>query len=91
MRYFMEREMNVNRYVCSVIEEMRDQLKYLDYHSLERYKSITSMMLEEMQTLVNRMESALEDWADYEKMLSKRKKLKKSIKKLEAKESDLKE
>lgn len=89
MRYFMEREMNVNRYVCSVIDEMRDQLKHLDHHSLDKYKSITAMMLEEVQTLVNRMESALEDWQDYEQMLEKRRELKAAIKKLKKKKTKL--
>lgn len=77
--------MSINRYVCSVLDEMRDQLKHLDVQNVDRYRSITAMMIEEVQTLVNRMESALGDQNDYERMLVKRSKLKKQIKKLESK------
>jgi hypothetical protein len=80
-----------NRYVCSVLEEMRTQLKGLDIHSIDRYKSITLMMIEEAQSMVNRMEAAIEDKSDINKMLKKRSKLHKEVEKLKAEKEKLEE
>lgn len=73
-----------NRYVCSALEEMRRQLKHLDENNLEKYRSLTKMMIEEVQSLVNRMEAAIGDWSDYEEMLEKKRNLKREIKKLKS-------
>lgn len=74
-----------NRYVCSALEEMRDQLKLLNHFTIGRYKKVTALMIEEVQTLVNRMESALGDWDDLQKLTDKRRKLKIEVRALEAK------
>lgn len=83
------RSFGPNRYVCSVLEEMRDQLKLLDHDNLERYKSHTKMMIEEVQTLVNRMESALQDWDDLENLTKEKRQLKIKVKKLRKKLAEL--
>ena len=80
-----------NRYLCSVLEEMRDQLKLLDINNLDRYRSITALMIEEVQTLGNRMEAGLEDLKDIDDLLEKRVKLKRDIKKLQKEKNQLSE
>lgn len=69
-----------NRLVCSVLDEMRKMLDKLDEHNVPRYKSAQSMLIEEAQTLVNRMESALEDHDDIRRVRKELKKLEKQIK-----------
>ena len=73
-----------NRYVCEVLEEMRKQLNVLSIHNLDRYKSSMAMLIEESQTLVNRMESALSDWSDIRRAHWEIKGLKAEIKELES-------
>ena len=80
-----------NRFVCTVLEEMREQLKKLDVHSLDRYKSIHAMMIEEAQSMVNRMEASLEDQRDVRKLTDKRHELRKEVRKLNKKVKELKE
>ncbi len=82
MSYF---NMSPNRYLCEVLEEMRKQLALLNVMSIPRYISITAMLIEEAQTMGNRMEGHLSDVHDIDKMLVKRAKLKKEIKLLVAK------
>lgn len=84
-------DMYPNRYVCSVLEEMRKQLVGLDIHSIDRYKSITLMMIEETQSMVNRMEAAIEDKQDVAKMAIKRSSLYREIAKLKAEKEKLEE
>lgn len=79
-----------NRLVCSVLEEMRSQLNALNKTNWEHYKSFTGLMIEEVQTLVNRMESGLEDWSDIQDMQQDKAKLKKRIKQLRAEKEELK-
>jgi SMC interacting uncharacterized protein involved in chromosome segregation len=85
----------VNRYVCAVLSEMRDQIKTMEDTSIP--KRHLSSLIEEAQTCVNRMEAALEDWGDIrrgrdiiKKMKEEHKKLKKEIKALRAKRDELK-
>lgn len=100
-----------NRYVCSVLDEMRDslkQLKNLEEHCngtsgtgafiwtiISRYMCLNALLIEEAQTMVNRMESAIEDWGDVEKAKEDRSKLKKELKdlnkKIKIKKQQLKE
>lgn len=80
-----------NRYICSVLEEMRDKLKVLDADNLQIYKSIAIMQIEEVQTLANVMESALSDAKDLRKLKVERRKLKLQVGKLQAKVDILKE
>jgi len=72
-----------NRYICTVLEEMRQCYKTRNFSYLEG-------LIEEAQSLGDRMESALED-KNYiilnRKVLSK---LKKEIKELEEKRDELK-
>lgn len=91
IRQLKENTIYPNRYVCSVLEEMRTQLKSLDIHTVDRYKSITLMMIEEAQSMVNRMEAAIEDKQDINKMLKKRSKLHKEIAKLREEKETLEE
>lgn len=80
-----------NRYVCSVLDEMRKQLDALKWSNVSRYKSITSLMIEEAQTMVNRMEAGLEDAGDLERLKEECRKEKKKLKALKAKVKALKE
>ena len=78
-----------NRLVCSVLHEMREHLKTLNMFTLHRYKAVQAGLIEEAQTMVNRMESALEDWDDLNRAHKEVKKLKKQIKTLEKKKDTL--
>ncbi len=49
----------LNRYVCEVLEEMRTCTKTLNF-------SVIPSLIEEVQTMVNRMEMALSDMKDLE-------------------------
>ena len=44
----------LNRYVCDVLEEMRTSVKTLNF-------AMIPSLIEEVQTMANRMEMALED------------------------------
>lgn len=82
-----------NRLVCSVLQEMRDSLKVLDQDpsdlTLNRWRIHQNLLIEEAQTLVNRMESALEEWDDIRRAYDKIKELKKEINELEEKKESL--
>lgn len=86
----MPRSYGPNRYVCSVLQEMRDQLDIVDHHNLVRYVSHTKLMIEEVQTLVNRMEAALGDCNDLKDLIKERRELKIEVKKLRNKRDELK-
>lgn len=91
----------IHRYVCEVLQEMRDNIKvYKDVDSIDDINMTMfkgsqrhmRAMVEEVQTLVNRMEAALGDNKDYNKLHKKASKLKKEIAQLkEDKESLTKE
>ncbi len=75
----------LNRYVCDVLEEMRTSVKTLNF-------AMIPSLIEEVQTMVNRMEMALEDMKDLkglkEEIYDKKKEyetLKDKIKKTEKK------
>ena len=75
----------LNRYVCDVLEEMRTSVKTLNF-------AMIPSLIEEVQTMANRMEMALEDMKDLktlkEEIVDKKeelKTLKDKIKKLEKK------
>ena len=70
-----------NRYLCSVLEEMRECTKTLNF-------SYLLGLIEEAQTLANRMESKLFDIKDYERLHEDIVNLKKQKKKLEEKNED---
>jgi len=70
--------MSVNRYLCSVLDEMRECTKTLNF-------SYLLGLIEEAQTLASRMESKLFDLKDFEHLHEEIKVLKKKKKKLEDK------
>ena len=53
-----------NRYYCSPLDECRVALGKLSIFNLWYFKKIFAILLEELQTLGNRMEAALEDKHD---------------------------
>ncbi len=64
-----------NRYLCSVLEEMRSCWKTRNFSPIRG-------LIEEAQSLANRMESSLSDINDVEEMREERSELHKEIKKL---------
>ncbi len=71
----------VNRMLCSVFDEMRECTKTLNF-------SYLMGLIEEAQTLGNRMEAKLYDMKDYEQLHQDIKDLKKKKTKLEAEVGD---
>ncbi len=74
----------VNRYLCSVLDEMRECTKTLNF-------SYLLGLIEEAQTLANRMEANLYDIKDFERLRDDIAKLKKKKKKLVEKIEELEE
>ena len=74
------RELNLwnNRVVCNVIDEIQTCIKTQNYSYLPG-------LVEEMQSMANRMESAIGDIRDIKKISERRRFLKKAIKELEHK------
>jgi hypothetical protein len=72
-----------NRVVCSVLDEMRK------CHETRNYSYLPGL-IEEVQTMVNRMEAALYDQSDLEYARKKLKKLEQEVKVLEEKKNFLK-
>ena len=73
-----------HRYICSVFYEMRDCVKTSNF-------SYLTGLIEEAQTLANRMESRLYEMKDFERLHEEIRALKKKKKKLEAKVEELEE
>jgi hypothetical protein len=73
-----------NRTICSVFEEMRKLNKARNYSSLLG-------LIEEAQSMANRMESALYDRHDLKRAREEYKEIRKEIEKLEEKKRELKE
>ena len=63
-----EKMAETNRYVCTVLEEVRASLGRLNWFTLPVVKRHLQALVEEIQTMVNRMEAALYDKMDYEKV-----------------------
>ena len=70
--------MNTNRFLCDVLQEMRECTKTLNF-------SYLLGLIEEVQTLANRMEAKLYDIKDFERLHEEIKALQKKKKKLEEK------
>ena len=72
----------LNRYICDVLEEMRTSTKTLNF-------ALIPSLIEEVQTMANRMEMALSDMKDLEQLkmdiVEKKEELKKLEKKIAAK------
>ena len=74
----------MNRYICSVLDEMRDCVKTLNF-------SYLLGLIEEAQTLALRMEAKLYEIKDYERLHEEIRALKKKKKALENKVVELEE
>ena len=74
----------MNRYICSVLDEMRECVKTLNF-------SYLLGLIEETQTLASRMEARLYDQKDHEHLLDDIRDLKKKKKALEKKVVELEE
>ena len=72
-----------NRYICTVLDEMRNCLKTNNF-------SYLGGLIEEAQTLANRMEAKLEDREDVATMLEDRDKLYEELKELRKQRAELK-
>jgi predicted nuclease with TOPRIM domain len=57
--------MSTNRYLCTVLEELRKAAKRLGWVTLPTGKRHISSLVEEVQTLANRMEAGLKDKKDF--------------------------
>ena len=57
--------MSPNRYACTVLHEARAALANLNWATMVFSKRHLTTLLEELQTIVNRMEAGLEDKSDY--------------------------
>lgn len=73
-----------NRTLCAVLEEMRDCFKTYNFAPIKG-------LIEEAQSLGNRMEAGLSDVRDAEDMRREKRRLKKQIAKLEDKLEKLEE
>jgi len=73
-----------NRYLCTVLDEMRK------CNETKNYSPLLSL-IEEAQILGNRMEAGLNDLQDIERARDERKRLEKEIKELEEKKEALDE
>ena len=71
-----------SRYICSVLEEMRTCVKTLNF-------ALVPSLIEECQTLANRMEAALEDNEGAESIAKRLKELKVEKKKLQKEIAEL--
>jgi len=76
--------MSVNRFLCDVLNEMRECTKTLNF-------SYLLGLVEEAQTLASRMEAKLYDIKDFERLHEEIKALQKKKKKLEEKLEELEE
>lgn len=72
----------MSRYICSVLDDMRETLKTNNF-------SYLLGLIEEAQFLANRMEAAIGDLNDIERYSKERCKLKDEIKKLKAQKKEL--
>jgi hypothetical protein len=68
----------LNRYICDVLEEMRTSTKTLNF-------AMIPSLIEEVQTMANRMEMALHDMKDLEQLKMSIVEKKEELKKLEKK------
>jgi len=73
-----------NRFVCSVLEELREANKKLNHFTLHISKKHMASLIEEAQTAVNRMEAGLNDIRDVEELKDKRRELSQECTRLHA-------
>ena len=76
--------MYLNRTICDVLEEMRSCIKTMNF-------SYLMGLVEEIQSMGNRMEATLSDKHDFENLHARKKELSKEVKLLEQKIKELME
>lgn len=90
MSIFRELEIDVvNRTACQALKEMRALLKTVDDSTLDRFKCTMSYLVEELQSMYERMESALYDKKDIEYYRKELKELKREVEKLKEQKKEL--
>ena len=83
-------EMDPNRYACTVLEEARAALAKLNWVTMAFSKRHLATLLEELQTIVNRMEAGLEDKSDYNRSRDRLRDIRAKLADLEAEKAELK-
>ena len=76
--------MDPSRYACTVLDEARAAVKNLNHLTLLQAKRHLSTLIEEMQTVVSRMEAGLDDKNDYARVRADLKEGKAELKKVRA-------
>ena len=76
--------MEPSRYACTVLDEARAAVKNLNHLPLLQAKRPLSTLIEEMQTVFNRMESSLEDKDSYETVREYLREVRAELKKAQA-------
>ena len=83
-------EMDPNRYACTVLDEARAALAKLNWVTMAFSKRHLATLLEELQTIVNRMEAGLEDKSDYNRSRDRLRDIRAKLAGLEAEKAELK-
>ena len=83
-------EVDPNRYACTVLEEARAALAKLNWVTMAFSKRHLATLLEELQTIVNRMEAGLEDKSDYSYARDRPRETRAKLKELKAEKAELK-
>ena len=83
-------EVDPNRYACTVLEEARAALAKLNWVTMAFSKRHLATLLEELQTIVNRMEAGLEDKSDYSYARDRLRETRAKLADLEAEKAELK-
>ncbi len=78
-----------NRTMCDALKEMRTILKKTGYLNLAVSKPVLEVLIEEVQSMGNRMEAALWTQHDIKKLEARKKSLAKEIKDLKEIVSDI--
>ncbi len=86
----IEDKMDPNRYACTVLEEARAALARLNWVTMAFSKRHLATLLEELQTIVNRMEAGLEDKSDYSYARDRLRETRAKLADLEAEKAELK-
>ncbi len=86
----IEDKMDPNRYACTVLEEARAALARLNWVTMAFSKRHLATLLEELQTIVNRMEAGLEDKSDYNRSRDRLRDIRAKLADLEAEKAELK-
>ena len=80
----------INRTACDVLEEMRKLTKNLNVNSLDRYADTMPYLIEEAQSMYNKMEAGLGDQKNLRELAERCSDMKKEHKELKLEVSKLK-